>query len=38
MRDLFSRLNYQGIKIDSFTFYQGIKREVQKIFKICYGN
>jgi hypothetical protein len=25
MRDLFSRLNYQGIKIDISTFYQGTK-------------
>ena len=38
MIDLFSRLYYQGIKIDTFTFCQGIKREVQKFFKICYGN
>jgi hypothetical protein len=32
MRDLFSRLNYQGIKIDISTFYQGNKMRSTEIF------
>jgi len=39
MRDLFSRLNSQGIKIDISTlFYQANKMRSTEIFKICYGN
>jgi len=33
MRDLFSRLNYQGIKIDISTFYQGTKMRRTENFK-----
>jgi len=32
MRDLFSRLNYQGIKIDISTFYQANKMRSTEIF------
>jgi putative transposase len=32
MRDLFSRLNYQGIKIDISTFYQGNKMRSTEFF------
>jgi hypothetical protein len=32
MRDLFSRLNYQGIKIEISTFYQGNKMRSTEVF------